>query len=205
MEDRQVRDEVLTLFLAGHETTANALAWTWYLLARHPQAEARFHAEIDTVLGDRLPGADDLPRLAFSRQVLAESMRLYPPAWAISRRTIEPVTVGGYLLPAGTGVLMAQWVTHRDPRFFPDPLSFRPERWTPSFEAELPKLAYFPFGGGPRTCIGMGFAWMEGTLLLATLGRRWSMRLESDRPIEPYPRITLRPQGGVRVTVTQRR
>jgi len=204
MDDRQVRDEVLTLFLAGHETTANALTWTWYLLARHPQAEARLHAEIDTVLGDRLPGADDLPRLTFTRQVLAESMRLYPPAWAISRRTIAPVSLNGYAVPAGSGVLTSPWVGHRDPRFFPDPLSFKPERWTESFEAQLPKLAYFPFGGGPRICIGMGFAWMEGILLLAALGRRWTMRLAADEAVEPYPRITLRPQGGVQVRLQRR-
>jgi cytochrome P450 len=205
MDDRQVRDEVLTLFLAGHETTANALSWTWYLLAQHPQAEARLHAEIDTVLGDRLPAADDLPRLVFTRQVLAESMRLYPPAWAISRRTIEPIEIGGYPVPAGSGVLMSQWVSHRDPRFFPDPLRFRPERWTEPFEAQLPKLAYFPFGGGSRVCIGMGFAWMEGVLLLATIGRRWTLRLAPGYRVEPYPRITLRPKNGVRVMLQRRR
>ena len=204
MDDRQVRDEVLTLFLAGHETTANALAWSWFLLAGHPEAEARFHAEIDSVLGDRLPGASDLPSLPYTRKVLAESMRLYPPAWAISRKAIEPVTIGGYSFPAGSGVLAAQWLIHRDPRFFEDPLSFRPERWTEELEASLPKLAYFPFGGGPRICIGMGFAWMEGVLLLATLGRRWSMRLVPGHPVEPSPRITLRPKNGVRVTLSRR-
>lgn len=171
MDDRQVRDEALTLFLAGHETTANALAWSWYLLAGNPEAEARFHAEVDSVLRDRLPGAADLPSLPVTRQVFAEAMRLYPPAWAVSRRAIEPVTIGGYPVPAGSGVLAAQWTLHRDPRFFPDPLAFRPERWTEDFESRLPKLAYFPFGGGPRICIGMGFAWMEGILLLATLGQ----------------------------------
>ncbi len=205
MDDRQVRDEVLTLFLAGHETTANALAWTWYLLARHPEAAVRFRAEIDTVLGDRLPGAGDVPRLVFTRQVLAESMRLYPPAWAISRRAVEPVVIGGYPLPAGTGVLCSQWVAHRDPRFFPDPLRFLPERWTETFEAGLPKLTYFPFGGGPRVCIGLGFAWMEGILLLATLGRRWTMELPPGQPpVEPSPRITLRPKGGVPVVLRRR-
>jgi len=204
MDDKQVRDEVLTLFLAGHETTANALAWSWYLLASHPEAEARFHTEADSVLGDRLPAARDLPSLPYTRQVFAESMRLYPPAWAVSRRSIEPVTIGGYPVPAGSGVLASQWVAHRDPRFFADPLAFRPERWTEDFEAQLPKLAYFPFGGGPRLCIGMGFAWMEGVLLLATIGRRWQMRLVPGHRVEPYPRITLRPKDGVRVTVTRR-
>lgn len=204
MDDRQVRDEVLTLFLAGHETTANALTWSWFLLARHPEAAARFRAEVDTVLGDRLPGADDVPRLVATRQVLAESMRLYPPAWAISRRAIEPVEIGGFPLTPGTGVLASQWVAHRDPRFFPDPLSFRPERWTESFEAGLPKLAYFPFGGGPRLCIGLGFAWMEGILLLATLGRRWTMDLVPGLPVEPDPRITLRPKHGVQVILKRR-
>jgi cytochrome P450 len=204
MDAAQVRDEALTLFLAGHETTANALAWSWYLLALHPEAEARFHAEVDAVLGDRLPGAQDLPDLPYTRQIFAESMRLYPPAWAVSRRSIEPVTIGGYPVPAGTGVLASQWVAHRDPRFFPDPLAFRPERWTEEFEAGLPKLAYFPFGGGPRLCIGMGFAKMEGVLLLATIGRRWRMRLVPGQRIEPHPRITLRPREGVRVTLSRR-
>lgn len=204
MDDRQVRDEVLTLFLAGHETTANALAWSWYLLASHPGAEARFHAEIDSVLGDRLPGAADLPSLPYTRQVFAESMRLYPPAWAVSRKAIEPLTIGGYPVPAGAGVLASQWIAHRDPRFFEEPASFRPERWTEEFEAGLPKLAYFPFGGGPRLCIGMGFAWMEGVLLLATIGRRWRMRLVPGHPVEPHPRITLRPRNGVRVTLETR-
>jgi cytochrome P450 len=204
MDAAQVRDEALTLFLAGHETTANALAWSWYLLALHPEAEARFHAEVDAVLGDRLPGAQDLPDLPCTRQIFAESMRLYPPAWAVSRRAIEPVTIGGYPVPAGTGVLASQWVAHRDPRFFPDPLAFRPERWTEEFEAGLPKLAYFPFGGGPRLCIGMGFARMEGALLLATIGRRWRMRLVPGQRVEPHPRITLRPKDGVRVTLSRR-
>lgn len=204
MDDRQVRDEVLTLFLAGHETTANALAWSWYLLASHPEAEARLHAEVDAVLGDRLPRAADLPSLPYTRKVLAESMRLYPPAWAVSRKAVEPVTIGGHPFPAGTGVLAAQWLMHRDPRWFEDPLSFQPERWTEDFEARLPKLAYFPFGGGPRICIGMGFAWMEGVLLLATLGRRWKMRLVPGRPIEPSARITLRPKDGVWVTLSRR-
>lgn len=204
MDDRQVRDEAMTLFLAGHETTANALAWSWYLLAGHPEAEARFHAEIDSVLGDRLPGAADLPSLPVTRQVFAEAMRLYPPAWAVSRRAIEPVTIGGYPVPAGSGVLASQWVLHRDPRFFPDPSAFRPERWTEDFEARLPRLAYFPFGGGPRICIGMGFAWMEGILLLATIGRRWKMRLVPGQRVEPHPRITLRPKNGVRVTLERR-
>lgn len=204
MDDRQVRDEVLTLFLAGHETTANALAWTWTLLAEHPEAEARFHQEVDAVLGDRLPGAEDMPSLPWTRKVFAESMRLYPPAWAITRKAVEPVTIGGYPVPAGAGVLASQWVAHRDPRFFEEPLAFRPERWTEDFEARLPKLAYFPFGGGPRTCIGMGFAWMEGVLLLATLGRRWSTRLVPGERVEPWPRITLRPKCGVRVRLAAR-
>ena len=204
MDDRQVRDEIMTLFLAGHETTANALTWSWYLLASHPEAEAPFHAELDAVLGDRLPAAGDLPALPYTRKVLTESMRLYPPAWAIARKVIRPITLGGYPVPAGSGILASQWVAHRDPRFFADPLVFRPERWTEDFEESLPKFAYFPFGGGPRMCIGMGFAWMEGILLLATLGRRWKMRLVPGHPIEPSPRITLRPKHGVRVMLERR-
>lgn len=145
-----------------------------------------------------------MPSLPAVRQMLAESMRLYPPAWAVSRRVVELVTIGGYPVPAGTGVLASQWVAHRDARFFADPLRFRPERWTEDFEASLPKLAYFPFGGGPRLCIGMGFAWMEGIFLLATIGRRWRMRLVPGHPVEPSPRITLRPKHGVRVMLGRR-
>jgi cytochrome P450 len=204
MTDEQVRDEVLTLFLAGHETTASALAWTWYLLARNPATERALHHEIDTVLGDRTPTAADLERLPFTRAVLAESMRLYPPAWTLGRETHAPVTLGGYEIPVGTMIFMSQWLMHRDARWFPEPLAFRPERWTPEFESTLPRMAYFPFGAGPRKCIGESFAWMEGVLVIATLARRWRVRVPAG--VDPTPRalITLRPSGGVPAILERR-
>ena len=205
MTDEQIRDEAMTLFLAGHETTANALTWTWYLLSQNPDAEARFHAEIDGVLAGRLPTADDLPQLPYTRRVFAEALRLYPPAWVVGRRVLEDYGVGAYVLPAGSIVLLAQSVTHADPRFFPDPERFDPDRWTPEAEAERPKFAYFPFGGGPRVCIGEQFAWMEGILLLATLGRAWRLRLSPGQVVATQPIITLRPRYGMRMRIEARR
>jgi cytochrome P450 len=204
MSDVQVRDEAITIFLAGHETTANALAWTWYLLSQNPEAEARMHAEIDSVLGDRAPGVEDLSRLAYTEMVLAESMRLFPPAWIIGRRAMEPYSIGGFDVPERSIVLASQWVTHRDPRHFPDPERFDPERWRPGAREARPKFSYFPFGGGPRVCIGEGFAWMEGILILAAIGRRWRLLLEAGQSIVPAPGITLRPRDGIRMTVEKR-
>lgn len=205
MTDTQVRDEVLTLFLAGHETTANALAWTWYLLARHPDVESALHAEVDRVLGDRQPTADDLARLSYTRAVIAESMRLYPPAWVLGREAREPFELAGYTIPVGTMVFMSQWLIQRDARWFPDPLAFRPERWTPEMERALPRFAYFPFGAGPRKCIGESFAWMEAVLVLAVLARRWRVRLaHPEREITPRALITLRPSGGVPAIIEAR-
>lgn len=204
MSDGQVRDEVLTLFLAGHETTANALAWTWYLLARNPDAERALHEEVDAVLSDGAPTATDLERLPYTRAVLAESMRLYPPAWVVGRETHAPITLAGYDIPVGTMVFMSQWLIHRDARWFPEPLAFRPERWTPELESSLPRMAYFPFGGGPRKCIGESFAWMEGVLVLATLARRWRVRVPSGVEIQPRALITLRPVGGVPAILERR-
>jgi cytochrome P450 len=204
MNDLQLRDEVMTLLLAGHETTANALTWTFYLLSQNPGAEARLHEELDVVLAGRLPGVDDLPRLSYTERVFAESMRLYPPAWAIGRRAVEDFAVGGYVLPAGTLVSMSTWVTHRDPRWYPDPLTFEPDRWTPEKKAARPKFAYFPFGGGARQCIGESFAWMEGVLLVATLAQRWRMRLAPGQRVAPQPLITLRPRYGMRMTAHRR-
>lgn len=196
MTDEQLRDELLTLFLAGHETTANALAWTWHLLALHPDAEARLHDELRTVLGGRAPSAEDYPSLPFTRAVLAESMRIRPPAWTIGRQPLEDFSANGYLVRAGSIVLVSPWIVHRDPRWWPEPEAFRPERWMePGFEASLPRFAYFPFGGGPRKCIGEGFAWMEGVLALATLARRWRLRLAPGAHVVPEARITLRPVG----------
>lgn len=199
MNDRQVRDEALTLFLAGHETTANALTWTFYLLAKHPRQEARLQAELAQVLNGRRPEIGDLEKLTYTRMVLSESMRLYPPAWVLGREAITDYQVGGYPVPAGSTLLMSQWVMHHDPRYYPEPLRFDPERWRPAALAHLPRYAYFPFGGGPRVCIGEQFAWMEGVLLLATLAQRWRMRLVPGHPVELLPRITLRPKYGMRM------
>ena len=171
MSDTHVRDEAMTLFLAGHETTANALTWAWYLLSQSPDVEARLHAELDRVLHGRAPAVADLPQLTYTRMVLAEALRLYPPAWTIGRRALGDYDVGGYAIPAGSIVLMSQWVMQRDPRYYPDPELFDPCRWTPEAEAQRPKFSYFPFGGGPRLCVGESFAWMEGILLLATLAQ----------------------------------
>ena len=197
MTDLQLRDELLTLFLAGHETTANALAWTWHLLARHPQAEARLHEELRTVLGGRAPTAADYGALPFTRAVLAESMRLHPPAWGIGREPLQDFAAGGYRVRAGSIVLVSPWILHHDPRWWgPDVTEFRPERWlAPDFEAGLPRFAYFPFGGGPRKCIGEGFAWMEGVLALATLARRWRLRHAPGTEVVGKPGITLRAVG----------
>jgi cytochrome P450 len=204
MSDVQLRDEAMTIFLAGHETTANALTWSWYLLSRHPEAERRMHEEIDRVIGSRTAGAEDLPELPYTRMVLAESMRLYPPAWIIGRRAIEPYEAGGYRIPARALVLACQYLVHRDPRWFPDPERFDPERWTPERQAERPRFSYFPFGGGTRICIGEQFAWMEGVLLLASIAQRWRPRLEPGHPVELQPIITLRPKHGMRMRVERR-
>ena len=204
MTDLQVRDEALTIFLAGHETTANAMAWTWFLLSQNPDAEAKFHAELDTVLAGRTPTLDDLPALPVTRRVLAESLRMYSPAWVIGRRVLSEYRAGGYVLHPGDIVLISQAVMHYDPRFYADPEKFDPDRWTPEAEAERPKFAYFPFGGGPRVCIGEQFAWMEAMLLLAALGRQWRMRLAPGQVIATQPIITLRPKFGMRMVLTRR-
>ncbi len=204
MTDQQMRDECVTLMLAGHETTANALTWTWMLLAGHPDVEARLHAELDSALAGRLPSVDDLPHLKYAEMVLAESMRLYPPAFAIGRQALEDHEFGGYAVPAGSIVLCSEWVMHRDPRYYPHPLRFDPERWTPEARAARPKFAYFPFGGGPRVCIGEAFAWMEGVLLLATLAQQWKLRLVPGHQVDTHPVITLRPRNGMPMTLTRR-
>ncbi len=196
MTDQQLRDEAMTLFLAGHETTANALAWTWYLLSRNPAALAEIHRELDAVLDGRLPAPDDYPRLPYTEMVVAESMRMYPPAWAVSRLALEDVMIGEWLVPRGAVVVASQAVTHRDPRWWPDPDRFDPLRFTPQAKTSRPKLAYFPFGAGPRICIGEGFAWMEAVLIMATLAQRWRLELVS-RDVTPRASITLRPKGGI--------
>lgn len=201
MSDTQVRDEVLTLFLAGHETTANALTWAWYLLSQNPEAAARMHAELDQA---GTLSMDSLPSLPYTGAVFSEALRLFPPAWAIGRRALEDVEIGGCPVPKGCVVLLSPYVTHRDPRWFPDPEAFQPERWLTPDETR-PKSAYFPFGGGARVCIGERFAWAEGVLLLATIARRWSFTLLPGHPVERKAQITLRPKFGMKMTATVRR
>ncbi len=205
MTDEQLRDEAMTIFLAGHETTANALTWTWYLLSQHPDVETRLHEEVDAVLAGRPPAFEDLPRLGYTEMVLAEAMRLYPPAWVLGRRALKDYEVGGYRVPARSIVIMSQYVTHRDERYFPDPLRFNPERWTPEAKEARPQFSYFPFGGGPRRCIGEGFAWMEGILVIATLAQSWRMKLVPGHPVELKPVVTLRPKHGMRMTLERRK
>jgi cytochrome P450 len=204
MNDAQLRDEALTIFLAGHETTANALSWTWMLLAQNPACEARLHEELAAVLAGRAPTLDDLPSLRYGGHVITESMRLYPPAWGMARVAIEDAEIGGYPIPKGCGVSLAQWSVHRDPRWFDAPLEFRPERWDGDLMKRLPRFAYFPFGGGPRQCIGNSFALMEATLLLATIAQRFRIRLVPGHPVVPMPTITLRPRYGIRATLEAR-
>jgi cytochrome P450 len=204
MTDSQLRDEALTILLAGHETTANALAWTFYLLAQHPRAERRLHEEIDSCLHGGSVTPEDTTRLVYARAVLAESMRLYPPAWTLGRKPIEDVALGGYRLPRGSLVLMSQWVVHRDERWWPTPLRFDPDRWLSEAQPPRPKLAYFPFGGGTRVCIGEAFAWMEGLVVLATIAQRWRLRLVPGQVITPLPIITLRPKPGIQMVLEKR-
>jgi cytochrome P450 len=199
MTDEQVRDELLTIFLAGYETVANALAWTWKLLSENPEAEGKLHAEIDTVLEGRMPSLDDLPRLKYAEMVLAESMRLYPPAWAMGRQATREIELGPYKFPAGTYFFFSQYLIQRSAEHFPDPLRFDPERFTPENKARRSRFVYFPFGAGSRQCIGEPFAWMEGVLILATIAQKWRLRLIPDQKIELQPKITLRPKHGIRM------
>jgi cytochrome P450 len=199
-----LRDQVITIFLAGYETVANALIWTWYLLSQNPDCERRCHEEVDSVLQGRLPTAEDLPRLHYVEMVMAESMRLYPPAWAMGRYARNDFQLGEYRLPARTTVLISQFVTHRDPRYFPDPLRFDPQRFTAEAKSKRAKFTYFPFGAGVRQCIGESFAWMEGVLVLATFLQKWKLRLVPNQCVEPQPLITLRPKYGMRMQVEAR-
>src|ERR687891_686793 len=202
MTDRQVRDEIMTLFLAGHETTAVSLSWTWYLLAQHPEVEARLIEELRSVLGGRLPTVADLPRLRYTEMVVTESMRLYPPAYTITRRVAEPCEVGGHPIPRETVLVMSQWVVHRDARWFDEPAAFHPDRWENDLAKRLPRYAYFPFGGGPRLCIGNTFAMMEATLVLCTVAQRFRPELVPDYPVVPLPSLTLRPKLGLRMMLS---
>ncbi len=205
MNDRQLRDETITLFLAGHETTANTLSWTWWLLAQNPAVEKKFHEELDGVLGGRAPTVDDLPKLTYLSHVLTESLRLYPTAWGMARLAAEEHEIAGYPVRPGYGVAFAQWVIHRDARWFDAALEFRPQRWESGLAKQLPRFAYFPFGGGPRQCIGNTFALMEASVVLATVGQRFRFALAPDHKVTPLASITLRPKNGIQVRFEARK
>jgi cytochrome P450 len=204
MSDQQVRDEAMTLLLAGHETTANALAWTWYLLSGAPEVQAQLLDEVDRVLEGRQPDVTDIPRLPFAEQVVTEAMRLFPPAWIIGRRALVDTTVGAYPLPARSIVVMSPWIVHRDARLYDEPERFRPDRWTPFFKSSLPACGYLPFGAGPRRCIGESFAWMELVLIVASLAKRWTLRLIEGQRVEPQALVTLRPRHGLKMALAAR-
>lgn len=206
MSDRELRDEMMTLLLAGHETTAVSLSWAWYLLALNQQTETKLLGELKDVLGDREATVADIPRLRYTESVIKESMRLYPPAWGIGRRALSAFEVGGYRLPAGTNIFLMQWITQRHERFFPGPERFKPERWEgdSARDDNLPRFAYFPFGGGPRKCIGASFAMMEAVLILATVARRFHFELAPDARVEILPSLTLRPRFGIRMLAHKR-
>ena len=206
MSDAQLRDEVMTLFLAGHETTAIALSWACYLIAQNPQVEMKLAEELLSVLGGRAPTPEDLPRLRYTEMVIKEVMRLYPAVWGIGRRAVEDCELGGYRVPAGSNVFILQWRTQRDPRFFPDADRFDPERWRddPVRSGKIPRFAYFPFGGGPRVCVGAAFAMMEATLLLAMIQQKYHLEIVTGHPIEIFASVTLRPKYGIRVIPRRR-
>jgi len=197
MSDKQLRDEVLTFLLAGHETTALALSWTFHLLGQNPGVDEKLHAELQEVLPGRAPTFSDLPALTYTERVIKESMRLYPPAWSLARKAISDFELRGYTIPAGANIVMSQWIVHHDPKYFPDPELFNPDRWLDPAMQKLPRFAYFPFGGGARQCIGNSFAMMEAVLLLATIAQRFSLRVVPNQPVVPVPSFTLRPKHGI--------
>jgi cytochrome P450 len=201
MTDQQLHDECTTLFAAGHETTAITLMWTWYALSQHPDVEAQLHAELASVLHGRMPTLEDIPNLKYTQMVLSEVLRLYPPAWALGRVNTEDYEVGGYVVPARSVVSLMPFVTHRDPRWYPEPERFDPQRWTPDEAAKRPKFSYYPFGAGPRQCIGESFAWMEATLLLATIAQQWRMKLAPNHPVALEPLITLHAKYGMKMVL----
>ena len=216
MSDKQVRDEVMTIFIAGHETTANALTWTFYLLSQYPDVEKKLHDEIDSVLGanddrnghddsKKIPTVDDIPKLQYTEKLLRESMRLYPPVWTMGRYVENDYHVGEYTIPAGSSILMSQYVMHHDPRYYEEPEHFNPDRWTTKFKTDLPRFSYFPFGGGIRGCIGEPFAWMEGILIIATIAQKWTMHLVPGQRIKLDPAITLRPKYGMKMKLIRRK
>ncbi len=197
MDDKQLRDEVRTIFLAGHETTANALTWTWFLLARNPNAAKKLRAELAQVLGGRIPTVADVPRLPYTKMVVEESMRLLPPVWGMSREVIADDEIGGYRIRAGGTVIFSQFITQRRPEFWEDPETFDPERFAPDRAKERHRFAYFPFGGGQRVCIGSNFAMLEAQLILATIAQQYELDLVPGHPVEPEPLVTLRPKHGM--------
>ena len=205
MSDQQLRDELMTLFGAGHETTAVALTWTWYLLSRHPEVKAKLDEELDRVLAGRPPSVSDLPRLPYTEMVIREALRLYPPVPGFAREPVEEVTIAGYEVPKRSLIVISPHVLHHDPRFFSDPERFDPERFAPAWEERIPRYAYLPFGGGPRVCIGNGFAMMEARLILATVARRHKLSLEPGETLRPTQLVTLRPSGPVRMKVERRK
>jgi cytochrome P450 len=194
----------MTLFLAGHETTANALSWTFWLLSLNPEVEAKLAVELGRVLGGRAPTVADVPDLPYVERVIKETLRLYPPAWVMGREAIGECEIGGYRISAGTTALMSQWVVHRDPRYHDDPERFDPDRWTSGYEKVLPRFAYFPFGGGPRQCIGASFAMTEARLILAAVIQRFRMELAPGQRVDPYASVTLRPKEGIQMTLAER-
>jgi len=202
--DRQLHDEVMNLLIAGYETTANAMSWAWYLISQHPKVEDCLHRELDRVVGHRSPTMADFEALRLTQNVIRESLRLYPPLWIIWRRTLEDYPLNSYVAPAGSLVLMCQHVTHRDKRYFPEPLRFNPDRWTEEFKEHMPKFAYFPFGGGSRQCIGDRFGFLEAVLVVATIARKWKLTLATGHPVVPAPLFTLRPKYGLRMIATRR-
>ncbi|MBD2778392.1 cytochrome P450 [Iningainema tapete] len=201
MTDQQLRDEVATMILAGHETTANTLSWTWMLLAQHPEVQAKLVEELQAVLGGRSPTIADLPRLRYTSMIIKESMRLYPPITDVTREAIRDCEIGGYFVPAGCTIIMSQWVMHRNSRYFPNPEVFNPERWANDLEKQLPRGVYFPFGDGLRICIGKSFALMEATLLLATIAQKFQLHLVPEHLIVLQPSLTLRPKYGIQVVL----
>ena len=205
MTDAQLRDEVITLFVAGYETTATALTWTGYLLGAHPEIQTCLHQELDDTLAGRPATLDDLPNLPYTDQVVTEAMRLYPPIWTTGRMAFQDFDLGGWRIPAGAILTAPQLIVHRDPRWYDEPEQFRPDRWTPAFRESLPRFAYFPFGGGPRVCIGEGFAAMEARLLLATIAQSWQLTHDPQHQIQLLPRISLRSQGGMPMYLQRRR
>jgi cytochrome P450 len=204
MSSEHVHDEAVTLLIAGHETTGATLAWAWHLMALHPEIGDRLAAEVHAVAGDAPPDGRNLPKLTYARWIFAETLRLYPAAIALPRQAQKSVALRNYTVPKGTLVMVATWCAHRDPRWWEEPLEFRPERWNPLHASDRPKFAYFPFGGGARTCIGEEFAWNEGALVLATLAQRWRAKGAPGREVRPEALFTVRPQGGLPMVVEAR-